>query len=273
MRILRTAAAAIVVLAAAFPTGAAQPRTAVKRALDACGGETAFSRLGLVRVTIDEREITADGKEHANHVVAVVNADGLEEARLELGTKIVMARTSQDAWATIGGKLDKRPLTPTMVRGTVNMRLFPVLMPFALHMPGVRVEGVDEATWEETPVWRVRLAFPAKFFASPVMNVPWTVVISRSSGEVLAAEFMPTREFIKAGAEGVRYRFLRWSKVGEARLATSIVLEGLAPSGAATGHTKSVKVRYEPHVAPDPALFMNPEKLEAFESGDVPGLS
>ncbi len=273
MRIARTAAAAMVVLTAAFPTGAAQPQTVVKRALDACGGETAFSRLGLVRVTIDEREITADGKEHTNHAVAVVNADGLEESRLELGKRIVMARTSQDAWATIGGKLDRRPLTPTMVRGTLNMRLFPVLMPFTLHMPGVRVDAVDEATWEGQPVWRVRVAFPAKFFASPVMNVPWTVVISRKSGEVLAAEFMPTRDFIKAGAEGVRYRYLRWSKVDEARLATSIVLEGLAPSGTATGHTKSVKVTYQPHVTPDPALFMNPEKLEAFESGDVPGLS
>ncbi len=265
--------AAMMVLAAASPAGAVQPQAAVKRALDACGGRTAFSRLGLVRVTIDEREITADGKEHANHVVAVVNADGLEEARLELGTRVVMARTSQDAWATIGGRLDRRPLTPTMVRGTLNMRLFPVLMPFSLRLPGVQVDSVEEATWEGNPVWRVGLRFPKKFFASPVMDVPWTVVISRASGEVLAAEFAPTREFIKAGAEGVRYRYLRWSKVDGVRLATSIVLEGLAPSGNATGHTKSVKVRYEPHVAPDPALFMNPEKLEAFESGDVPGSS
>ena len=69
MRIARTAAAAVVVLAAAFPTGAAQPRAVVERALDACGGETAFSRLGLVRVTIDEREITADGKEKWSYPV------------------------------------------------------------------------------------------------------------------------------------------------------------------------------------------------------------
>jgi len=263
--------AVMAALSMAGPLGAATPKQVLEKAISAAGGREALARLGIVRITITEDEVTDRGEESRTTVTAVVDMARPNRMRLEMPAhRVVMARDGGEAWATVNGRLDKRPFTRKMVIGTLHNKLFPILLPFTLDDPGIELVKTTDVRWSDTDVSMVVVRFTDGFFASPVMNTPWDVLFDRKTSEVVAAEYVPSQEYLKIGAEPARYRFLRLVRIDGVRLPQTIVLEGLDHQGGATGHTRTVKITWEPHQPPNPGLFMNPERLEAIESGDVP---
>ncbi len=250
------------------------PAKVLEKALQAAGGQSAFSQLGTVKVSVAEEETTSGGTTKKGSFGLFFNAAGLRQARLEMGANVVIGQDGSDYWATIHGKIDRRKQTPAMAKGTLNMKLFPLLLPFSLSIPGVHLGAVKEETWQGQQIWAMTVTFQKNFFSSPVMNVPWVVAVDRSSGKILFAEYRPIKDFVKVGAEAVRYDFLRWERVGQALLPSSVVMEGLAPaSDRATGHTSTIRLQWTSHLPHDMSRFMNPEKIEALDSGDVPGIN
>lgn len=236
----------------------------------AAGGHEAFAGYGLLHIVLDEEETTAEGETHTKTYTAVVNTADPDQARLEMDSEIVMARTGTEAWATIRGQLDERRQTPMMVRGTINQKIFPILAPFSLASSEVELGATETTTWQGDDVQRVEVVLPSGFFASPVMNTTWYALVEPATHQIRALEYQPPRQFREAGAEGVRYIIQRREDLGGFTLPTRLFLEGLDPLGRPNGHTRTVTVTYSRDTRVPMQLFVNPEKLEAFESGDVP---
>ncbi len=266
-----TMVAAVPTAHATGPEGSGRTAKAVDLAMKAAGGANALAGLGILKAHIHNEETTAKGEQHVTDMTAWVNGADLEQLRLQYTPRILLVDNGIKAWAMIDGQLDTRRQTPLMARTTLHDRLFPLLLPFSLGIEGVRVTSVTGATWEGEPVWKLTVEFPPNYFTTPIFNTPWELLVRRSDGRLLVAQLFAPEEYLKVGAEGVRYRFLRWEKVGPARLASDLLVVGIDQNGAESGHVRTVKVRWESLGMPSEPLFMHPEDLEAMEEGDLPG--
>jgi len=271
IRVRTVSTVALFVLALAGFAGAATPtpQAVVDRAVKTAGGMDAFAGLGVIRIATQEEETTEKGKRSTRAFTAYVGTSSLRTMRLELPNQIILGRTGDAAWAQVRGKLDERPQTPSMARGMINAKLFPLLLPFTLKEKGVTVTRVEPDSWDGTPAWRLTVVFEKGFFSSPLMRDPWTIVVSRSDSRLLAAEFHPAEEFSQVSSEGVRYRPLKLVEVGGIRLPSQLLVIGVDANGAEKGHVRVSKLSYQVKPA-DPTLFINPKKLEALEQGDLP---
>lgn len=248
------------------------PSRAVDTMLDALGGREAFTGLGVVRLDIREEETAADGTIRKGAATLYVHSSDLDNLRLEFPPQVVLASTGRGAWATVNGEVDTRPQSEVMAQKSLNQRTFPTLLPYSLLMEGVDVEAVSEAVLDGTPAWRLTVDFPEQFFMAPSMQTDWSAYVDRSSGEFLAAEYLPHSGMQATRDEGIRYRVLKWEEVDGVRLPARILLDGIDPMGNPTGHTAVHSVSSTVVGEWDPSLFLHPDRLKAIEEGDLSGL-
>jgi hypothetical protein len=250
--------------------GSAQPPPTdalVKGMLDAMGGEHAFSKLGVLELSVTEEETKADGKRSSKQYTAYLDTGNLTAMRLELPGEIVIGRSGKEAWATRSGVIDDRPQTGQMGSAMLNQRLFPMMLPFSLTMDGVVLSGAAETSFEGQPAWRIAVNFADKFFIAPAMGTTWHLHVRRSDYAVLGIEFLPPEEFRKVATEGVRYRPLKFTNLSGAKIADQVLLDGIDFDGSPTGHVRVTKMSFTQRGPYDPALFLHPDVLAAIEEG------
>ncbi len=258
----------LVTLTIAIPVvgGAAAPTAGeiVDRMIAAAGGQS-FANLGVVELAISEEETKNDGSQLKRTYTAYVDAGTLKNLRLELPGNVVLGQFGDGLWATKDGVLDGRPQTPRMVAGTLNQRLFPLLLPFSLKMEGVSISTVQETSWEGRDAWLLSLSFSKGFFSSPVLNTTWETVVAKDDASILAVEFVPSPEYRKVQTEGIRYQILKFQKLGGANLGSWFLLNGISVNRQESGHVRVTKVAWSVRGPWEPALFMNPKELEVFD--------
>ena len=233
----------------------------------AAGGE-ALADLGVVQLEISEEETKNDGTQLKRSYTAYEDAGTLKNFRLELPGNVVLGRFVDSLWATRDGVLDERPQTARMVRGTLNQRLFPLLLPFSLKMEGVRISKVEETTWEGRNAWLLFVPIPKDFFSSPVLNTTWQIFVAKDDASILAAEFVPSSEYRKVEMEGIRYRILKYEELQGAKVGSWFLLNGISVNRQESGHVRVTKVKWSVRGPWEPALFMNPKELEAFDEDE-----
>ena len=241
-----------------------EPQEIVDRMIAAAGGN-AFSKVGVVALGVREEETRSDGSQTARNYTAYVDTTNLRNLRLEMPGNVVIARFGDVSWATTKGKLDERRQTSFMARGTLNQRLFPLLMPFSLKMEGVRVTKAAEANWEGRDAWVLAVDFAKNFFTSPVLNTTWHLVVAKDDFSILSLEFVPSVEFQKVEREGIRYRILKHEDVEGAQIATWFLLNGINAQRQESGHVRVSKVTPTVRGPWEPALFMHPNELAKLE--------
>jgi hypothetical protein len=223
----------------------------------------------MIRIAIHQEETLSDGTSKATDTTAIVHGSGLANTRLILNQGVILALSGNTGWALIGGTPDTRPQTPRMAAGTIRQSLFPLLMPFSLHMQGVNLGAVTATTFDGTPAWQIEMIFDANFFASPAMLTPWRVFISRADHLVLGAEYLPIKEFLAVVDKGIRYRYLKRQEVDGINLAAQVLLDGIDINGVENGHVRVTKLTAETIGPLDLSLFINPDKAEAMETGEI----
>jgi hypothetical protein len=255
--------ASIAGAAAESPT----PQEVVQRAIDAAGGQDAFGRLGVLVLGVQQEETLSGGDRILDEYTAYFDTSNFGNMRLEMSKGMVVASHAGRGWAIRDGKLDDRRQTPRMALGAIRQRIVPLLLPFSLEMDGVFAKGVEPATFDNEPVWRLTVQFDKLFFISPAMGGDWSIMIRRSDHEVVGAEFLPPIEYRQVETEGVRYRFLQHTRVDGVQLPSNVLLDGIHSDGLETGHVRITKVAPSVQADYDPTLFVNPKVLEVLDQG------
>lgn len=235
----------------------------------AAGGAEAFAALGVLRFEVSEEETLSDGSVTKNAFIAFADTGNVDSLRLELPQDVILGKTVRGAWAKIQGTVDERPQSPRMATGTLNSKLFPILLPFSLRSRGVELGAVEAAELEGTPTWRLEVTFRPGFFSAPSMSGPWHVHAERSSGRYRAAEFLPPVGVRDVADEGVRYRPLKTTSFEGLSLPEQILLDGIDFNRQPNGHVRVTRVHATVHSEFDPTLFMDPRELDALDEGDV----
>ncbi|HOC43304.1 MAG TPA: hypothetical protein PKJ99_09875 [Thermoanaerobaculales bacterium] len=266
-----SARAVLIVLAALLvpavaPAGPPEAAALLDGMLQAAGGIEAFRDLGVLEIALTEEETTADGTPHSRRATAYLDARTLSSLRLELPGDVVVARHGGNGWSTRAGAPDERPQASRMAVGTLNQRLFPLLLPFTATMEGVRLGAVNETSFEGVPAWRVAVSFPEGFFIAPSMSTTWYLHIRKDSGALLAAEFLPPPSVREVRSEGIRYRVLKHGAIGAGtQLPVQVLLDGIDLNGSPTGHVRITKMQVTVRGPFDPSLFLHPLELQALE--------
>ena len=252
--------------AAAGAADVPQPDELVQKAIAAAGGE-AFSKIGVLKLEVSAEQILHEGSTKVETFTAYVDtASKLANLRIEYPGDVVVARVGANGWSTAGGVLDERPQTASMAYRTLNQTLFTLLLPFSLEMEGVWAKEVVETTWEGREAWALLLPFTKGFFVSPVLETIWRVVIDKETHAVLAADFMPPVRYREVEKVGVRYGILAHHEIEGAKIPAHILSVGLSLESQETGDYRVTKIKSS--VWDDgwaPALFVNPQQLEALE--------
>lgn len=268
MRPFRLMLGVLLLTPCAFAADAEPPTdvaSLIDRTIEAADGAR-FRNLGVLEIQIHEEETTSEGNTITNDFTAYVDTNNLSNLRLEMANNLVVGSDSGFGWATRNGVSDTRPQTPRMAVGTIHQRLFPLLLPHSLRMEGVEVsEDVMVGTFEGEEVYQVAVDFKQMFFASPVMNTTWHLVVRRSDYSLVSAEFLPPVETRKLESEGVRYRTLESTPVEGVPLPSEMLLDGIDFLRRPNGHIRIVKLTPRVRGAYEPALFINPQRLEALE--------
>jgi hypothetical protein len=267
---LAVAVAAALLMA---PAAGAQPTAAdlVDRMVQAAGGIEGFEGLGVLQLHTAEEETRTDGTASASTFTAFVDATNLYNLRMEFGKNVVLGCHSGTGWATIGGEIDDRPQVSRMAAGTLRQRIFPLLLPFSLTMDGVVLGEVSEDEYDDEAVWKLQVSYHEFFFASPVMNATWDILVRKSDHAFLAAQFQPAPKFRQVQEEGVRYRPLTRTDLQGVTLSKQLLVSGLDPNGFENAHVRIVEVDSESRGPYEPTLFLSPQALEKLEEG-IPGI-
>lgn len=252
-------------------TAAAAPPTAdavLDRLLAAAGGQKALGAVGMVELRFSDEETKADGTTTLTSDRAVVSGARVDHARYEMNSDVVLARNPDTSWATIAGELDTRPQTPMMSSGSINRRLFSALLPFSLGQSGVTLGPPRETRFEGTAAWVLDVTLPRSFFANPIMDTTWQLIVAQSDLSFLCLELRPPMEYVSAGAQGVRYRVLKTQRAGGAKLPAEILTEAVDVEGVPTGNHRVTRIAATAHERWDPALFIDPQRLALIEGDE-----
>ena len=252
-------------------TALAAPPTAdavLDHLLAAAGGQEAFGAIAMLELRFDEEETKADGTSTTSSDRAYVSGPRLEHAHYDMNPEVVLGRTHDGAWATIKGEQDTRPQTPAMSSGSINRRLFAALLPFSLAQPGVTLGPPTEVRFEGTPAWSLDVTLPRSFFANPVMDSTWQLIVAQADLSLICLELRPPAEYVSAGAQGIRYRVLTTQKAAGCRIPAQVLAEAIDLEGVPTGGHRVTRVTATVHDSWDPALFLDPQKLAVINGDD-----
>jgi len=258
-----------------FPPGnaSATPETTgsgklVQKLTEAAGAAAAAKLDGVLKLEVETEETTSDGKSHKVNYTAWVNPASWIQRRIQINPKVVIGFDGKNGWAIINGQNDTRPQTPLQARGTINRYLFPVLLPFSLDTPKLVFGPPEPGKWENDPAVQLTLGFPPNFFYTPIMDTQWMLTLNPEKTKVLGVEFRPPQEYVKLGAEGIRYYVLTRKTIEGVTLPTKLLAVAIDADGNESGHVKTYSVTVT-KVEGDVSLFLSPEALKAIGEGDV----
>jgi hypothetical protein len=243
-----------------------EPGEIVDRMIAASGGE-AFSKIGILKLEVEEEETRNDGSATKRSYTAYIDTAHLENQRIEYPGDVVVAHHGGGGWSTTLGVMDDRPQTSSMAEKTLKQTLFPLLLPYSLKMEGVWVKEVQETTLNGRKVWALALPFAKGFFASPVMTTTWLMVVAQDDYSILAYEFIPPVQYQDVSPVGIRYRFLKQQEVGGAELAEQLLLIGINHAGMESGANRVTRIKASAQPW-DATLFLSPAQVEALEEDD-----
>lgn len=251
------------------------PGEAVQRACDAAGGMKAFATAGLLSVEIRSSETVVEGKQSQSLQVLSFQTPGPVPGRMEVvNSRVVAADDGSGGWAIVGGRPDPRGATEYMVRRAIGTTLFPIFLPFSLNWDGASVTEVAAATFNDVPVWRLRVVFTKTFFVTPQISTEWIVDLDRETWEVLRAEspFMDLGNNIVA--DGMRFTRSASTTIAGITLPTVQLVLGLDRASKPRAHTRIDELTYKLIPASEAArLFGNPippEVRAKMKQGQVP---
>lgn len=234
------------------------------------GGNTAFAKLGVIKLDADEAETLSDGTTNDGGFIGWVDAGSIRNFRLNLGPDVVLAVNGDTAWATVNGELDTRPQSNRKIPEAIHQKLFPLMLPFSLQWPGLTLGDVTEGQVEGTDTWRVSVTVPKGYFGVPSMDTTWYAHADRETLAFVAFESVPPVEIRKVTDEGMRFRPLKWQTLNGCKLPSQIMIDGIDFSFHPNGHVRITRVEATALGRFDPRLFLHPRKLEAFDRGDLP---
>ncbi|MCP4898678.1 MAG: hypothetical protein GY906_17045 [bacterium] len=245
------------------------PREIVQRIIEASGGAEQFTKIGILRVSIDQEERTAKGESKKETFVGYTSTERPELMRLEMPGNIVLGIPDEhgNGWATVNGVPDTRPPTAAKAQADTHVKLLPVMLPFSLSWPRLNYPGVQTAEWEGEPAWLITMRPPTGYFGNPIFEEPWGVYVSKKSMRLLAAEFYPPPEQAEVVNEGVRFNVLRWDKVGGISLPGVMVMEGVdLVTHLPNGHLRTIQLTWEIVEPADYTIFYDPTVLEKMDN-------
>jgi len=254
------------------PAEAIDGAIVLEKMIEAAGGREAMNQLGYLQSVVKEEETLQSGEQKTRTVTTLVRTDGLSGMHLQLFPTIGLYCNTNSAWALQNGELDDRPQTPNHARGTINQRVVPILAPFSLELPGVRVLDAQEATWEQQDVWKLRVNFDKNFFIAPVLVTTWTFFVRQSDAQLLAMEVYPPEQFREGVEEGMRYRLSSFTEIDGVSLPSNILVEGLGYDGIENGHFMIDKIEHRVLEGIDPILFVDPAQIQALDESEFPDL-
>jgi hypothetical protein len=240
-----------------------QPQQILDRMLAAAGGE-AFAKLGILELDVAVEETRNDGTRSVRNFKALVDTSNLSNLRMELPDNVVVVTSARGGWSTTDGVLDDRPQVPRLAKLTINQSLFPLLLPYSLQMEGVWLKEVRETTLDGRDVWVISMPFAKGFFANPVMDTTWILVVAKDDYSIVSLDFAPSPALADVAPVGVRYRILKRKEMEGAKVAEQVLAIGINSQYQESGANRITKIT--PQVRPwDPTLFLSPAQLEALE--------
>ena len=266
---IRTLIMLVIISAVSLTAGAVDtPATIATKSASAWGGQEAFTKLGVIRLTVSESEELPDGTTNENAYTAYLDTS-LVNSRIEWPRQVVTVRNGDTGWATIGGQPDQRKQTPRMVPAVNRKKLMPILLPFSLQMSGINFgENAVESNFGEIPAYRFPVQMGSLFFDTPLIGDTWQVFVARDDFRFLAAGFLPNPEYKDVQPEGMQYRVLATTVVNGVTLPSVIQVEGLTEGGMTTNHGRTATIKIEVLDEPNPALFIDPAKLATLEEDE-----
>jgi len=235
----------IVALACVAPTIAAQEMPSANEILEkmitAAGGE-AFANLGILELEVTVEETRNDGTQSQRSFTAFVDATNLANMRMELPGGVVVAASAGGGWSTTRNVLDDRPQVPTMARLTINQSLFPLLLPHSLQMEGVWLKDVRETILNGREVWVISIPFTKGFFANPVMETTWILVVAKDDYSIVSIEFAPAPAFADVSPVGVRYQILTRQEIEGATVAKQVLAIGINSQYQESGANRVTRI-------------------------------
>ena len=236
------------------------PGAIIERACQAAGGWDAYKKLGILKVTVNQEEITQEGKMSKNETIYVIGSPGPTPGRIEIpASGVVAGDDGNGGWALMRGRPDSRPGTIVMIRRLIQSSVFAAALPFSLKWEAVTVAEVQPAVNKGTPVWRMTLDFGRAFFWSPQAASRWTIDVDRKTWQIVGAESPATDLGQGIKADGLRFTWSKPVKLGGITLQTEERVIGLDENGLEKSHTRTRTMAFE--ILPDelaPKLFGNP---------------
>jgi hypothetical protein len=260
----------IIALAFLTPPVAAQEMPDASEILDkmiaAAGGE-AFANLGILELEVAVEETRNDGTRSIRTFKAMVDTSNLASIRMELPDDVVAVTSPSGGWSTTANVLDDRPQVPKMARLTINQSLFPLLLPHSLRMEGVWLKDVYETTLNGRDVWVLSIPFAKGFFANPVMETTWILVVAKDDYSIVSMEFAPSQAYADVSPVGVRYRILTKQEIDGATVAKQVLAIGINSQYQESGANRVTKIVAKARPW-DATLFLSPAQLDALEEED-----
>ncbi len=242
------------------------PKEIVDNMIAAAGGE-AFANLGILELEVTEQEIHNDGTQSDKSYTLLVDTSNLDNMRMELPGEVVVAVTKAGGWSTTANVLDDRPQVAKMARLTINQSVFPVLLPYSLQMEGVWLKEVRETELDGRGVWVIAIPFAKGFFANPVLETTWILVVAKDDYSIQSLEFAPAPAYADVSPVGVRYRILKQKDLDGAKVVEQLLAIGINSQYQESGANRVTKIASKVR-GWDPTLFLSPAQLEALEEDD-----
>lgn len=265
-RVLSILFALVFVVSTAAAQAIPDPKEIREQMIAAAGGES-FAKLGILELEATVEETRNDGTRTFSSYTILVDTSNLENLRMELPDDVVVATNNRVGWSTAAGVFDDRPQVSKMARTTINQLVFPLLLPYSLEMEGVWLKEVRETTLDEREVWVILMPFSKGFFANPVMETNWIMVVAKDDYSIVSLEFAPSPEFADVSPVGVRYRVLTDQEIDGATVAKQVLAIGIDSQYRESGANRVTRIVAEARPW-DPTLFLSPAQLEELEKED-----
>jgi len=242
------------------------PKEIVAKMIAAAGGE-AFADLGILELDVTAEEIRNDGTQSSRDYSLMVDTANLANLRMELPGNVVVATSKGGGWSTTAGVLDDRPQVSKMATLTINQSAFPLLLPYSLQMEGVWLKETYETQLNGRDVWVIAIPFAKGFFANPVLETTWILVVAKDDYSIQSLEFAPAPAYADVSPVGVRYRILKQKEIDGAMVVEQLLAVGINSQYQESGANRVTRIASK--VRPwDPTLFLSPAQLEALEEDD-----
>ena len=242
MRAAGNVLAAVVSLALVAPLSAQvgwvtpTPEQLVAQACKAAGGYEAFTRLGIITILLTRDGVRASGEKIAMRSFSQVRAPGPVPGRSGVSHPGSYGDDGRQSWVIRPEGTDLRVAADPRARSMLRLTFFPYLLPFSLRWEGVGLTAVESGSFENVPVWLLRVTLPEGFFPVSAISTEWTIAFDRSTLEVVQASYAARNDASGRPLNGVRFSFRQYWQLGDVRLPRQLHFEWIGRDGKPSGH-------------------------------------